>query len=411
MAEPVVRRAAVTFIFITVVLDVLAMGVVIPVLPRLVESFLGGNTANAARIFGIFGTVWSAMQFVCSPLLGALSDRFGRRPVILLSNFGLGLDYIFMALAPSLGWLFVGRVISGITGASFTTAGAYIADVTPPEKRAAAFGMMGAAWGLGFVLGPALGGVLGAVDPRWPFWVAAVLTLLNASYGFFILPESLSPEKRTPTVQLAKANPVGSLRLLRSHHELWGLAGVYALYMLAHQVLQNVFVLYAGYRYGWDQRTVGLTLAAVGISSVIVQGGLIRPIVTALGERQSLLVGLTFGILGFTVWGLAPTGSVFWIGIPLGAFMGLFGPSVQGLMTKRVSVSEQGQLSGANTSVQGLMGMIGPTFFTSIFAISISSRASWGLPGLAFLVGAFLLVVALILAVRVTRPAAPVPLA
>ena len=403
MAEPAVRRAAVTFIFITVVLDVIALGVVIPVLPTLVESFLGGNTANAARIFGIFGTVWSAMQFVCSPLLGALSDRFGRRPVILLSNFGLGLDYIFMALAPSLGWLFVGRVISGITGASFTTAGAYIADVTPPEKRASAYGMMGAAWGLGFVLGPALGGVLGAIDPRLPFWVAAVLTLLNATYGLFILPESLPVERRASRVALSKANPVGALRLLRSHHELWGLAGVYALYMLAHQVLQSVFVLYTSYRYGWNEQTMGLTLTAVGIGSVIVQGGLVKPIVTALGERRSLLVGLACGVAGFLAWGLAPTGALFWIGIPLGSFMGLFGPSVQGLMTKRVTASEQGQLSGANTSVQGLMGMIGPALFTSIFAMSISSRAGWGLPGLAFLAGAALLAVALLLALRVTR--------
>ena len=397
------RRAALAFIFITVVLDVIAMGVVIPVLPKLVESFLGGNTADAARMFGLFGTVWSAMQFVCSPVLGALSDRFGRRPVILFSNFGLGLDYILMALAPSLGWLFVGRVISGITGASFTTAAAYIADVTPPEKRAAGFGMMGAAWGLGFVLGPALGGVLGSINPRMPFWVAAALTLLNATYGLFILPESLPADRRSARVELARANPVGSLRLLRSHHELWGLAGIYALYMLAHQVLQNVFVLYSSFRYGWNERTMGLTLTAIGITSAIVQGGLVKPIVTALGERTSLMIGLLSGIAGFLVWGLAPTGAIFWIGIPIGGFMGLFGPSVQGLMTKRVQASEQGQLSGANTSVQGLMGMVGPTFFTTIFALSISSHANWGMPGLAFLVGAGMLAGALLLAVRVTR--------
>jgi DHA1 family tetracycline resistance protein-like MFS transporter len=397
------RRAAVAFIFVTVVLDVIAMGVVIPVLPRLVEGFMGGDTANAARMFGAFGTVWSLMQFVCSPLLGALSDRFGRRPVILISNFGLGLDYIFMALAPSLGFLFIGRVISGITGASFTTAGAYIADVTPPEKRAAGYGIMGAAWGLGFVLGPALGGLLGGINPRLPFWVSAALTLLNASYGLFILPESLAPEKRVKAVNFSKANPVGSLRLLRSHHELWGLAGVYAIYMLSHQVLQNVFVLYTSYRYGWNEQMTGLTLAGIGVSGVIVQGLLVKPIVGALGERRSLIVGLICGIAGFLVWGLAPTGHLFWLGIPLGSMMGLFGPSVQGLMTRRVSVSEQGQLSGANTSIMGLTGMVGPIFFTTIFAMSISTHANWGLPGAAFLVGAALLTLSLALAIRVTR--------
>lgn len=396
------RKAALAFIFVTVVLDVIAMGVVIPVLPTLVEGFLGGNTASAARVFGVFGTVWSLMQFVCSPLLGALSDRFGRRPVILLSNFGLGLDYIFMALAPSLGWLFVGRVISGITGASFTTAGAYIADVTPPEKRAAGYGMMGAAWGLGFVLGPALGGVLGSISPRLPFWVAAALTLVNATYGLFVLPESLPRERRSARINFGKANPVGSLKLLRSHHELWGLAGVFALYMLAHQVLQNVFVLYAGYRYGWDERAVGLTLAAVGVAGVVVQGGLVKPIVAAIGERRALLIGLVSGVVAFTVWGAAPSGRLFLWAIPFGAFMGLFGPSVQGLMTRRVGPHEQGQLSGANTSVQGLMGMIGPTFFTSVFAWSISSP-SFHVPGLAYFVGAAFLFLALLLSWKVTR--------
>ena len=241
------NRAAQAFIFVTVALDVLAMGIVIPVLPKLVEAFLGGNTARAAEVFGVFGTVWSLMQFVCSPVLGVLSDRFGRRPVILLSNFGLGFDYILMALAPTVRWLFVGRVISGITGASFTTAGAYIADVTPPEKRAAGFGMIGAAWGLGFVLGPALGGLLGEVSPRLPFWVAAGMTLLNAMYGLFVLPESLPPERRR-AFSWRRANPVGSLTLLRSHHELFGLAGVNILYFLAHQALPSVFVLYTGYR-------------------------------------------------------------------------------------------------------------------------------------------------------------------
>src|SRR5471030_1096825 len=271
-APPPRRQAAVAFIFITVVLDVLAMGIIIPVLPRLIQDFLNGDPARAAIMFGVFGTVWSAMQFFCSPIIGMLSDRFGRRRVILLSNFGLGLDYIVMALAPTLGWLFVGRVISGITGASWTTAGAYIADVTPKEKRAASFGIIGAAWGLGFILGPALGGLLGSTNPRLQFWVAAGMTLVNALYGLLVLPESLPPEKRTKRFDWSKANPVGSLTLLRSHHELFGLATVNFLYFVSHQVLQSVFVLYVGYRYQWSPRAVGLSLALVGIGSVIVQG-------------------------------------------------------------------------------------------------------------------------------------------
>jgi MFS transporter, DHA1 family, tetracycline resistance protein len=397
------RQAAVAFIFITVVLDVLAMGIIIPVLPRLVQDFLGGDAARAAIMFGVFGTVWSAMQFFCSPIIGMLSDRFGRRRVILLSNFGLGLDYIVMALAPTLGWLFVGRIISGITGASWTTAGAYIADVTPKEKRAASFGIIGAAWGLGFILGPALGGVLGSTNPRLPFWVAAGMTLVNALYGLLVLPESLPPEKRTKKFDWAKANPVGSLTLLRSHHELFGLATVNFLYFVSHQVLQSVFVLYVGYRYQWSPRAVGLTLALVGIGSVIVQGGLVKPVVAKIGDRRALMLGLTSGIIGFTAWGLAPTGALFIAAIPFGSLMGFYGPAAQGLMTHRVSASEQGQLQGANASVMGIAGLIGPGLFTWTFAHFIGADTAWHLPGAPFFLGALLILVALIVAIRVTR--------
>jgi DHA1 family tetracycline resistance protein-like MFS transporter len=397
------RQAAITFIFITVVLDVLAMGIIIPVLPRLVQDFLHGDTARAAEMFGVFATVWALMQFFCSPIIGMLSDRFGRRRVILLSNFGLGLDYIVMALAPTIGWLFVGRVISGITGASFTTAGAYIADVTPKEKRASSYGILGAAWGLGFVLGPALGGILGAVNPRLPFWAAAGMTLLNALYGLLVLPESLPPEKRTPKFVWARANPLGSLKLLRSHHELFGLATVNFLYYLAHQVLQSVMVLYVGYRYNWSARTVGLTLAVIGIGSVIVQGGLVRPVVARIGDRRALVTGLVFGTLGFAAWGLAPTGILFLAAIPLGSLMGFYGPAAQGLMTRRVSASEQGQLQGANSSVQGIAGLVGPGVFTWTFARFIRPDSAWQLPGAPFLLGSLILITALLIALRVTR--------
>lgn len=396
-------RAALAFIFVTVVLDVLALGVIIPVLPRLVEGFVSGDTALAAKIYGLFGGVWALMQFFFSPLFGALSDRFGRRPVILASNFGLGLDYIVMALAPSLGWLFVGRVISGITGASISTAWAYIADVTPPEKRAAGYGLIGSAFGLGFVLGPAAGGILGGISPRLPFWVAAGLTLTNAMYGLFVLPESLPKDQRA-RFKLSRANPLGALQLLRSRPQLMGLASLNFLYWVAHHSLTSVFVLYAGYRYGWGTKTVGLTLAFVGVASVVVQGGLVRPFVKRFGERAGILCGLGFGSIGFAIYGLAPTAHAFWAGIPVFAMMGLFGPSLQGLMTQRVGPSEQGRLQGANTSIMGITGVFAPSLFALVFASFIGPRAGLHLPGAPFLLASALLSAALLIAYRVARP-------
>lgn len=395
------RRAAVVFIFITVVLDILALGIIIPVLPVLVEDFLGGDTARAATMFGLFGTVWALMQFVFAPILGAVSDRFGRRPVILISCLGLGLDYFLMAVAPSLAWLFLGRILSGITAASFSTAGAYISDVTPVEKRAAGFGMIGAAFGLGFVLGPAVGGLLGAADPRLPFWVAGSLALVNAAYGFFVLPESLPPEKRRP-FKWSNANPMGSLQLLLRHPGLVGLASVSVMYHLVHHVLPSVFVLYVGYRYGWNPRDTGLALAAVGVMSIIVQGGLVRPLVAKFGERRVLLTGLAGGIAGYVMFGLAATPTLFWFALPVFGLMGLFGPSVQALMTRRVSASDQGQLQGINASFMGLTGIVGPGLFTWTFALFIGPRTGWHLPGAPFLLAATLLTVAWVVAWRVT---------
>jgi DHA1 family tetracycline resistance protein-like MFS transporter len=402
--RPAGRPAALAFIFVTVVLDVVAMGIIIPVLPKLVVNFLHGDTAHAAAIYGVFGTVWALMQFICSPIIGVLSDRFGRRKVILLSNFGLGLDYIVMAMAPNLGWLFVGRVISGITGASWTTAGAYIADVTTPEKRASGFGLLGAAFGLGFTLGPALGGLLGNVNPRLPFWVAAGLTLVNALYGLFVLPESLPPEKRKP-VSFSRANPLGSLRLLRSHPELFGLATVNFIYFTAHNVMPAVFVLYAGYRYGWDAQAVGLTLGLVGICTMIVQGALVKPVVKWLGERRALLTGLVFGTISFSIWGLAPIGALSLIAVPFGALMGFYGPAAQGIMSHRVNPSEQGQLQGALSSIMGITGMIAPPLFTQTFAYFIGAGSRWQLPGAPMLLAALMTACAFALAWRVTRAA------
>ncbi|MDE3129397.1 MAG: TCR/Tet family MFS transporter, partial [Gemmatimonadota bacterium] len=365
----------------------------------------GGNTARAAEIFGLFGTVWAGMQFVFSPVVGVLSDRFGRRPVILISNFALGFDYLVMALAPSLWWLFLGRVVSGIAGASFTPASAYIADILPREKRAHGYGIIGAAWGLGFVLGPAMGGILGSIAIRLPFYAAAALTLLNAMYGLFVLPESLPPERRRP-IDFRRASPVGSLKLLRTHRELFGLATVNFLYYLAHQVLPSVYVLYVAYRYGWGDRTVGLTLAAVGLATAIVQGGLVRPVVAAVGERRALMLGLAGGAVGLILFGLAATPWVLGAGIVVSATMGFYGPSVQGLMTRRVSPSEQGQLQGANSSITGITGMLGPGLFSVTFAYFIGSGAKhWHLPGAPFLLAALCLIVAMGVAWRATRPA------
>lgn len=395
------RRAALAFIFITIALDMMALGMIIPVLPALIEDFMGGDTAGAAKVYGVFGTVWALMQFFAMPVLGALSDRFGRRPVILLSNLGLGLDYILMALAPNLAWLFVGRVISGITAASVSTGMAYVADVTPVERRSAAFGIVGVAFGLGFVLGPALGGVLGSIDPRLPFWAAAGFSLANSLYGLLVLPESLPVERRR-AFAWRRANPLGSLKLLRSHPELFGLAGVTFLSGLAHAVLPATFVLYAGYRYGWGTDKVGLMMALMGVCSAIVQGLLVGPVVRRFGERRVLIGGLFAGSAGFVVYALAPSGAVFMSGVLVVALWGLASPAAQALMTRHIGPSEQGELQGANGSVMGIATMIGPGLFAGTFAYFIGGGVRWHVPGAAFLLAAALLVAGAVLAARVT---------
>jgi MFS transporter, DHA1 family, tetracycline resistance protein len=392
------QKRALTFIFCTAALDILALGMMIPVLPKLILEFRGGDTAVASETIGVFMTVWGLMQFIFSPLLGALSDRYGRRPIILISCLGLGMDYVFMALAPSLGWLFVGRVISGITSATLGTAFAYIADVTPPDGRGKAFGLVGGAFGLGFVIGPALGGLLGSVDPRLPFWCSAAACLANAAFGWFILPESLSPENRM-AFAWRRANPLGSLKLLSRHIELWGLATVGFLGNFAHQVLPSVFVLYAGYRYGWGPGMVGLTLAMVGVASAIAQGLLVGRIIAWLGERWTLIGGMSAGCLGMLVYGLAPTGPLFWIGVPIMGLWGLSSPASQSLMSRRVGPDEQGQLQGANTSLMSIASIIGPGVFAATFAFFLKDT-----PSAAWLLAAAFLLAAAIVAWLATRP-------
>lgn len=401
------RRAAFGFIFATALMNAVSFGLIIPVLPNLIKQFTGGDTAQAAEWNVIFAVTWGAMQFVCGPLLGLLSDRVGRRPVLLLSVFGLALDFLIIAVAPNLIWLLVGRILNGMTAASFSTANAYVADVTAPEGRAKAFGLMGSAFSFGFMVGPAIGGALGDIDLRLPFYVAAGLSLLNGLYGLFVLPESLPPEKRTSRFDLARANPLGSLRLLRSHPDLLGLATIGLLFQLAHTVLPAIFVLYTGYRYGWSPSTMGLTMMATGVAGVIVQMFLVGPVVARIGERGALLLGAAGGAAGFAWYGFAPTGGLYLLGVPIFALVGFLMPGLQGLMTRRVAPHEQGQLQGANQSLQGIASMVGPALFGLTFAWSIRHAATLQTPGLAIYLAAALLVAAFALGGRVAR--APLP--
>ncbi|MCC7255319.1 MAG: MFS transporter, partial [Dokdonella sp.] len=293
------RRAAVAFVFVTVLIDILSFGIIIPVLPHLIERLGGGGIAKAALWVGLFGTLFATIQFICSPIQGALSDRFGRRLVILLSNLGIGIDFLFMALVNTVPLLLIGRFFSGAFAASFTTANAYIADITPPHKRAASYGLLGSAFGIGFIIGPALGGFLGHIDMRLPFFAAALLALANFCYGLFILPESLPVERRSKRFDWSHANPFGAVMLLRRYPSVFGLASVVFMSNLAHYVLQSVFVLYADYRYGWGAQKVGYTLALTGACNALVQAWLVRKLVPALGERRTVRLGLTFGALGF----------------------------------------------------------------------------------------------------------------
>ena len=391
------RRAAVAFIFVTALIDIIAIGVIVPVLPKLVQGFTG-DPGKAAQIFGLFGATFAVMQFFASPVLGALSDRFGRRPVLLISIFGLGLDYVLMALAPNLWWLFLGRIISGCCAASFSTANAYIADVTPPAQRAKAFGLMGSAFGIGFIAGPLMGGLLAQyLGPHAPFWGAALLALINGLYGLFVLPESLPKDRRAP-FRIKNANPLGSLRLYARSTDLLMLAGVTFLFYLAHQVLQSTFVLYTSTRYGWDALLLGVSLAITGVGSIIVQAFVIGPTVKRFKERGALYIGLFCGFLGMAWYATAWTGVLYWLGAPVFALMGLVGPGINGLMSRRVSPTEQGRLQGANAGLMALAGMVGPIMFTEIFAWSI--KPPHHAPGVAVYVAAGLLACALLLAWR-----------
>lgn len=375
------HRPAVAFILVTAALDVMAMGLVIPVLPILIEEF-AGSISSAGWWNGVMVALWALMQFVFSPIIGSLSDRFGRRPVILISIFGLAVDWVLMALAPNLWWLAVGRIIGGITSSSFTAVYAYLADIIPPEGRAKAYGLVGAAFSAGFIAGPALGGVLGEWGPRTPFWVAAVLSGLAFLYGLFVLPESL-PKERRMAFAWSRANPLGAFRLLRRHAELSGLAWVYFLLYFAHHVFSAVFVLYAAHRYGFGPFETGLLLAFAGLLEMLVQIFLVGRVSAWLGDRRTMVVGLVLGAFGIFGMGIAPTGWLFIAALVPNALWSLALPTIQSLMTRLVSEREQGQLQGANNSVASVAGVISPLFFGAVYGVSVGFA-----PGLVFVIAA-----------------------
>lgn len=396
------RRASFGFIFALALMNSISFGIMIPILPNLIKQFTGGDTAAASEWGLVFGATWGLLQFITGPILGLMADRWGRRPVLLISLLGLAVDFLFMALAPTLWWLFVGRLLNGMTAASFSTANAYLADVTPPQDRAKVFGWMSSAFSFGFIFGPAIGGYLGEISLRLPFFAAAGLTFLNFLYGFFILPESLPPERRAAKFDWKRANPLGSLTLLRSHTGLLPLAGVGFLFQLAHVVLPTIFVLYMGYRYGWTPSVLGMTFLATGIAGVIVQSLLVGPIVKRVGERNAVLIGALAGMAGFAWYATAPTGTLYLLAVPVFAFTGLLMPGLQGLMTRRVSPQQQGQLQGANQSLMGLSSIIGPVIFGEVFAWSLRHEG-FHLPGLAIYVASALMGCAFLLALVAAR--------
>ena len=391
-------KAAVIFVLVTVTLDILAMGLIIPVLPDLILRFLGNQMTSAANWTTAFTLVFAMMQFICAPILGVLSDKVGRRPIILLSNLGLGLDYIVMALAPTIGWLFLGRMISGITTSSIPTAMAYIADVTPREKRAGAFGLIGIAFGIGFAFGPAIGGFLSHFNPRLAFWVAAGLSLTNWIWGFFFVPESLAPEKRKG-FELRRANPIGSLRILRSHPEIWQLNIIQFLAYTAHNVF-SVWVLYSIYRYNWDEITNGLSLMVVGIVTAIVSGTLPARMVKRFGEKKTLYTGQFFGACGMIVAGLAKTGAWLFGSIPIISLWNVSMPAAQSIATRRVSEQEQGELQGAFQSMRSITFIIGPVLFLQTFRWFIDPKKPYHIPGAPWFLAGALLFTAMIMATR-----------
>jgi len=393
------RTAAIGFIFVTLLIDTIGFGVIIPVLPDLIKELTGGTTSEASRVGGWLLFAFAIVQFIFAPILGGLSDQFGRRPILLGSLFGFGIDYIFLAFAPTIAWLFVGRVIAGVMGASFSTAGAYIADVSTPEKRAQNFGMVGAAFGLGFIIGPALGGLLGSFGPRVPFLVAAGLSLLNCLYGYFILPESLKPENRR-AFEWNRANPVGSLINLGRYPIILGLVASLVLIYIAAHAIQSNWAYYVIEKFNWTPGMIGLSLAAVGLLIAGVQGGLIRIIIPMFGQKRSLYAGLALYSIGFVLFAFATKGWMMFAFLLPYCLGGIAGPAIQGIISAQVPANEQGELQGALTSLMSVTSIVGPLLMTQLFGYFTGAAAPFYFPGAPMLMGAVLTVLSMVLAMR-----------
>ena len=400
------RTAGLAFIFVTLLIDILGFGLLIPILPKFVALLSGRGISAGARDYGWLLALYGLMQFLFSPLLGTLSDRFGRRPVLLLSLLFSGVDYVIMALAPSLVWLYVGRTLSGITGASFTAATAYIADVSPPEKRSQNFGLIGAAFGIGFILGPAAGGLLGALGPRVPFWAAAGLAGANLLYGWFILPESLAPDKRR-AFSWREANPLGALRLLGRYPVVWGLTGALTASNLAGQSLNSTWVLFTTARFGWGVRENGVSLAIFGAVALVFQVGLARFLLPRWGDRRTLVIGLAVGVAQYAAFALATRGWMIYVITFAGGLSFLAGQATQGLLSRQVGEDEQGTLQGALASLVSLTGIVGPVLATNLFAYFTRPDAPVKIAGISFLLAAVLTALALVLSVRALREPTP----
>jgi len=393
------KQAALGFIFITLLIDVTGFGIIIPVLPKLITELIHGNLSDASRFGGWLLFAYSLMQFVCAPILGNLSDKYGRRPVLLFSLFGFGLDYILQGFAPNIIWLFIGRIIAGITGGSFTTASAYIADISTPEKRAQNFGMIGAAFGIGFIIGPVLGGILGHYGSRIPFFAAAALALINWVYGYFILPESLDHEHRR-SFDWKRANPMGSLMHLKKYPVVSNLVASITLLYIASHAVQSTWTYYTMSKFGWNEQLVGYSLGFVGLTVGIVQGALIRVIIPKLGQHKSVYIGLGLYTIGFVLFALASqTWMMFAFMIPY-ALGGIAGPSLQGIISHHVPPNEQGELQGALTSLMSATSIIGPLLMTNIFSYFTSSAAPFHFPGAAMMLGAVLTLISTLLAYK-----------
>ena len=399
-------RAALSFIFITVLIDTIGFGIVLPVIPNLLIELTHVDVSQASIYGGWLAFAYAIMQFIFGPIIGNLSDRFGRRPVLLLSLLAFGIDYVLMGFAPTIGWLFIGRAVAGIAGAAHTTANAYIADVSPPEKRAQNFGLMGAAFGLGFIFGPALGGILGDYGPRAPFFAAALLALVNMAYGLFVLPESLPRESRRP-FHWRRANTLGTIIQLRQYPAVVLLAVVHFLWTLGHQVLPATWAFYTQQKFGWSPTEIGFSLAFAGVLMAAVQAGLTRVLIPRLGERVAVLIGLTAAGIGYLGYAFAWHGWMLYPVMVVGMLGGLTFPSLNALMSQRIPKTSQGELQGAIASIFSLTTIIGPVMMTQLFGYFTSPQAPVQFPGAAFVFAAFLVLISLILFARAAGTFAP----